>query len=357
MTKSIIHPKRKPADTPPSLVDENGRAVFGTFKSEFPAFNLHQIHNATHLPDALNALKLTQWQAVEVRTENGMLLCAVCDMGLFGKLLHVYLDERDNSVHTFDSTLMPGTVHIAQSLLHGSQSSARFKTGEIRIINELDKNRVRLQGSHRTSKDTLSYDIQMSRISSPSVVSIPFGANRPLYSQKDLFNVRGSVTLNGENIELRPSDKAILDDHRGYYPRRSHYDWLCTMDGAVKDGTLEPFAFNLTCNQSIDQDAYNENLIWNETCSTPLPPVRFIKTPDTFEGGVLPFWRIEDEFGKVNAGFEILGVSPMILHAGLVNIDYYILFGKLCGYVEDEEGNRTVLDGMLGIGEDKTLLF
>ena len=40
-----------------------------------------------------------------------------------------------------------------------------------------------------------------------------------------------------------------------------------------------------------------------------------------------------------------------------VNIDYYITFGELEGYVRDEDGNKYELTGMLGMGEDKSLLL
>ena len=55
--------------------------------------------------------------------------------------------------------------------------------------------------------------------------------------------------------------------------------------------------------------------------------------------------------------FTIDNVNAMLLHAGIVNIDYFITFGTLEGYVCDEQGNKYILDGMVGIGEDKSLLF
>ena len=51
------------------------------------------------------------------------------------------------------------------------------------------------------------------------------------------------------------------------------------------------------------------------------------------------------------------GMNPMVMHAGAVNIDYYVAFGELEGTVRDEDGTEYVLDGMMGMGEDKTMLF
>ena len=47
----------------------------------------------------------------------------------------------------------------------------------------------------------------------------------------------------------------------------------------------------------------------------------------------------------------------MITHAFIINIDYYVAWGVLEGYLRDEEGNKIVLDGMMGMGEDKRLLI
>ena len=59
----------------------------------------------------------------------------------------------------------------------------------------------------------------------------------------------------------------------------------------------------------------------------------------------------------VRIRFTVQGISPMILHAGVISIDYHVSFGELGGYVRDEDGTMYILDGMMGMGEDKTMLF
>ena len=46
-----------------------------------------------------------------------------------------------------------------------------------------------------------------------------------------------------------------------------------------------------------------------------------------------------------------------VTYAVVVNIDYYVAWGELEGYIRDEDGKKYILDGMLGMGEDKTLLL
>ena len=120
---------------------------------------------------------------------------------------------------------------------------------------------------------------------------------------------------------------------------------------------MKYLAFNLTRNQSIDQEKYNENILWLEGKSSLLPPVTFKRNIETKDFKNHAEWIVKDEHDMVNITFKIYSLNPMILHTGLVNIDYYVTFGELEGYLRDEDGKKYVLDGMLGMGEDKTLLL
>jgi hypothetical protein len=124
------------------------------------------------------------------------------------------------------------------------------------------------------------------------------------------------------------------------------------------DGEKKWFAFNLTRNQSIDQDRYNENLIWLENETSLLPPVTFKRSVPTLEFKDGAEWTIQDEHDMVNVVFHVQDVFRMVTHAKpLVNIEYFVTFGELEGYIRDESGKKYILDGMIGIGEDKTLLL
>ena len=60
----------------------------------------------------------------------------------------------------------------------------------------------------------------------------------------------------------------------------------------------------------------------------------------------------------VNVSFQVYDMFRMVVHARpLVNIEYFVAFGELQGYIRDEDGEKYILDGMLGMGEDKDLLL
>ena len=264
--------------------------------------------------------------------------------------------------------------------MNGSVAEAASDAGFVKYVNNFQDGRADLSGKHtgtclitipneekkasESVKDnwgeaTIEYDFKLTNLSDPCVVSIPFpySDNRTLYSQKNFFKAEGKLIINGEEMLSDDESVAIIDDHRGYYPRRAHYDWVTTMGKCDIDGERKYLAFNLTRNQSIDQDKYNENILWLEGKSSLLPPVTFTRSIASKDFTNYSEWTIKDEYDMVNLKFKVRGINPMVLHALVVNIDYYVAWGELEGYIRDEDGKKYILDGMMGMGEDKTMLL
>lgn len=374
----FIDEKRRAVPTPESMVDENGICAFGTFDKEFEKMDLVKLKNPTSLPNCFNRLKLTLWEATEVHLKNGVLLAVVCDMGIFGKTLNVFYDKRTKKVYCWDTNLKSKDTVIAPNLINGAVAEGKTPVSLVRYVNDFQDGKCHLKGQHTgkclitvPQKDktivaaikenygeaTIEYDFTLTRLSKPCVASIPFGKNRPLYSQKDFFKAEGRLVINGEEMLTDEDSAAIVDDHRGYYPRHAHYDWVTTMGKCNVDGEEKWLAFNLTRNQSVDQEKYNENILWLEGKTSILPPITFTRNPESKDFKDYSEWIVKDEHDMVNLKFKVYNMNPMIMHALVVNIDYYVAYGELEGYIRDEDGKKYVLDGMLGMGEDKTLLL
>lgn len=349
--RDVLSKKREAVPTPDNICDELGNCYFGTFDKEFPKMDFLKINKPSSLPNAFNKMKLTLWEATEINFDKVILLTAVCDMGLFGTALTVLYDKRTKKCTSWQEILPSSKAVISDTIINSSETYSKGKKVKVRYVNNFQRGEAIVSGYASDKKSgVIDYRVKLTRVSKPSVVNIPFDANRPLYSQKDLFVVEGYLEVNGERFVADESTAAIIDDHRGYYPRRAHYDWVTTMGKKEIDGKEQYFGFNLTRNQSINQDDYNENLIWFEGDTTLLTPVVFKhKTPF--------LWNIKDTKGMVDVTFDIGDEFLMKLTTGLINIDYHITFGELKGYVCDPDGNKYILDGMAGIGEDKSLVF
>lgn len=356
--RNCIHPLRRSVPTPASLVGEDGQCAFGTFDREFESFHLLRAKHATVLPRFLNRTRLTLWEACEIMLPGGIILAAVCDMSAFGRLLVLWYDAETNGITAFDQTVPASGTHIAPNLLHGAVTHGSGRFGGIRFENRFDEGKARLTATlTNKNRDALRLDFSFTRVSLPSVVSIPFGPNRPLYTQKDLLRAEGALTLNGRTVSSDGNTAAVIDDHRGYYPRRMHYDWASTMVRRDSGGAPYWFGLNLTQNQSTDPEAYNENLIWLTDRTSLLPPVTFRKVPPMKDFVSDSVWTIRDGYGMVDADFRVTASYPILLHAGVVSTDYYITFGSFRGSVRCEDGTVLSLDGLPAIGEDKTMLY
>ena len=349
--KKYLSEKRIAVPTPDNIVDELGNCYFGTFDKEFQKMDFLKVNRPSKLPNIFNKFRLTLWEATEINFDKVILLTAVCDMGLFGTALTVIYDKRTKKCTYWKDMLLPTKAVISDTLINSAETQSKSKKVKIRYVNNFQRGEATVSG-YAADKNAgiVDYRVKLTRVSKPSVVNIPFDANRPLYTQKDLFKVEGYLEFNGERFIADDSTAAIIDDHRGYYPRHAHYDWVTTMGKKEIDGKEQYFGFNLTRNQSINQDDYNENLIWFEGESTLLTPVIFKHISPNL-------WNIKDTKGMVDVSFEIGDEFIMKMKTGILNTDYHITFGELKGYVCDPDGNKYILDGMAGIGEDKTVVF
>lgn len=353
--KSVLSQKRIPVATPESIVDANGKAVFGTFDKEFKNLNLMKVDKqCPYLPNWFNWFRLSMWEAVEVSFKDCLFLIGVSDMGLTNTGLVCFYDKKKRKVTSWKESLFKTKhqIKIAENLLDGATTEALGDDVKFKIVNHFECGEAYITGeAFDEEKGFIEFKFELERVSLPSVVSIPFGENKPLYTQKDLFKCKGYIQINGTRYDSDEDTTAIIDDHKGYYPRFSHYDWVTAMGKREIDGKKQYFGFNLTRNQSVHQTDYNENLIWFDGKTSRLTPVRF-------EHLEYNKWRVKDVYGMVDIIFDIGDRCLIRIIAGpFMDINYHITFGEISGYVCDEDGNKYIVDGMGGIGEDKTMMY
>ena len=342
-----ISEKRIPVESPKDLVDENGNAIFGTFKDPIEQINLLKTKKPCgKMPDSMKKNRLTRWEAFEISMDEGALVSAVYDMGIIGFSICAWYSKEEKKVYKWVDLGSPKKMTVADTLY---SSITEHKKKEMYYVIENDFGNGKVHGKAKKSGKCGDFEFDMSgvRICPPSIVNIPLGPNRPLYTEKDIFQATGYVLINGKRYETNSNSYIIIDDHKGYYPFKAHYDWLTGMEQIEIDGEKKCFSFNLTWNQSIDRDAYNENYIWVDNSMTPLPPVKF-------EHPKKNVWTIKDEYGHVDLSYTIDDVLPIVLHLGIIDLAYYLTFGIIKGTLKDLNGKVYTLDGMLGIGEDKT---
>lgn len=359
MKHYAISEARYPAPTPKSIV-EDGKVHFGTFDAPFENINLLDCHKpcGPKMPDFLKRIRLTEWEAFEVNMDEGSLISAVYLLGPIGFSIMVWYDKAEKKVYSWRNIVGKSKAKVASQLVNDT-CELKTKKSDYKIINDFLNGKAACKGFSKGKSGAFEIDMKFERLSPLANGVMPLAQNKDgsfrnaLYSEKDFFKASGKIVVNGKTYETNERSVGIIDDHKGYYPFKAHYDWLTTMGKLEIDGKEQFFAFNLTRNQSVDQENYNENVIWLEGKSYPLPPVIF-----THKDGKKKTdeWYVKDERGAgiVDITFKIEDVFYMPIHVGLVDVYYALPFGKIYGYVVDETGKKYVVDGMAGIGEDKT---
>lgn len=343
-----ISQKRVPVDAPEFLVNKaTGKAVFGTFKSEIPNINLLDSKGIYPLGKVFNKFRYTHWEALELHFDECAIVSAVYNMGIIGFSIVVLFDKANKEIKRWIN-FVPGKKAKVAKNLFGTVTEQKTSKMDYKLHNMFQEGYAAAKIKATDKKHgEIDIDVKVINISDPSVVNIPFGENISLYSQKNLFRAEGIITVNGETFTSNENSVAIIDDHKGFYPFRAHYDWLTTMGTKEIDGKKQYIGFNLTRNQSISQHDYNENWLWLEGKGFPLPPVSFVKINKSV-------WEIKDAQGIVDLKFEIDNTFPLKFNIGLIYIKYYLPFGKLSGNITNIDGKVYNFDGMLGIAEDKT---
>lgn len=353
-----VSDKRFPAPTPDKIV-ENGEVHYGTFDAPFNELNLLDAKNPCgKMPSFMKSGRLVEWEAFEVEMDEGTLISAVYNTNGMGFSIFVWHDKAENKIYSWRNLVPKRRAKVAKQLV-SDYSYCKTKHSEYRINNDFLHGKASAKGYTKGKNGTFSIDIKFERISPLANGVMPLAKNKdgsfrnPLYSEKDFFKATGTITLNGKAYVTNERSVGIIDDHKGYYPYRAHYDWLTTMGKINVDGEEKYFAFNLTRNQSVDQFNYNENVIWCGDESFPLPPVVFKHKDDKKKARE---WHIIDEGGGdiVNVTFKIKNVFYMPMHLGIIDCYYALPFGEISGFVTDIHGKQYSVDGMVGVGEDKT---
>lgn len=343
----FLSKKRLPVETPKNLVDENGKIAIGTFDQPFKNLNLMEAKKPYGYPMSkrMKKLRMKDWEAIEISLDEGLLASDIYCVGPLAYNAIIYFEYATGKIYRWTTIFSPNKQTRHSTLL---DSEMYCKAGKsYNHFKNIYKDGKAIY--HAEAKDKklgeIKIDIELTNISDASNVFIPMGKNSGVYSQKNFFRAKGKVVWNDKEIHTNENTMAIIDDHKAFYPFKMHYYWLTGIGVADIDGKKQPLAFNLCRNQSINQDDYNENLLWLENKSFVLPPVKFELQKDS--------WRVFDEHGMVDVKIDLAKERfRMFVPLGIFKMDYGIPFGKLSGYIKDYDGKKYDVSSLGCMGED-----
>lgn len=333
------------------LVKSDGKFDFGTFNSPIPNVNMYDAYRPLGYlaPKWFENYRLKEWEAFQAGNEDIFILGAVYNVKVAVLLYLIIYDKKYDKLYEYSEIINPSKATIGKGLLD-SVTKGESKKCYMHYNNNLNNGIINVSAyiEHIGKLPKIKLEFKAYHTTEPIVICQPFGENRGLYSHKNFMPMEGYILIEDEKIVFdEHSSHMIIDDHKGYYPYNMKYDWVT---GWGKDEALNDFAFNLTDNQILDHEKYNENCIWYDGKMNVLPPIKVERQYNDDE-----IWRIKDEYDMVNLNFHIDKKTKIKFNCLVVASDYEAPFGRYEGYLRLPDNKKVAIKSCFGIGEKKRI--
>lgn len=332
------------------LVDSEGIFNFGTFNNPIENINMLDAHKPLNLklPKFIKNYKLKEWEAFQAGNDDFFIIGAIYNAKAIALNILTVYDRKNNKFYNYRKFCKPSSQIIGNGLID-SITKYESKNHKFIYYNNLNEGKITIDIDikNKSAIHEFKLNIIAYHNTEPIVICQPFDKNRALYSHKALMPMEGSMIIGDKKTEFNIDNSfTIIDDHKGYYPKTVKYDWVTGYCYYEKYGLI---GFNLTDNQIINHEKYNENCIWIDGKMHILPPVKFERTYNNKE-----VWNITDKYDMLNIRFYPQKKYSIKFNAFFIYLDYESPFGNFEGYIKTNSGTKVNINDFFGIGEKKT---
>lgn len=337
-------------DAPERLV-LNGATLFGSWLGIPGQANLIDARPYPFpLPRAIKRFRLKEWQAIQAGDSEWFIMAVLYDAKFISMASLDVWNRAEKRSYGFRRLFLGSRFSLPDNL-DFAETSIGSPGDRLSIVTDLSKGWLTLEARSKSRKTpidlALRFDLAPKKCF-PFSVCMPLGLNRAIYSTKALFPCSGTIVASGPAHHFDfATASGILDNHKGYYPYRLHYDWVTGFGVDASGGRI---GFNLTDNQVRDQVTYNENRLWVDGRVDALPPVKI-----TRPNGPESPWIIQDTEGMVDLIFHPEAAHEIKVRLGIAEIDYAGPFGRFEGRLRAATGEMIDASSLYGMGEDKNV--
>jgi hypothetical protein len=338
----------------PDAAVSGGAFALGRYGTPFRRANMLDVSHPFHyrVPRVLKNWRLKEWQAYQFGDSRWFFHASLYNAKSCSFVLFLAWD-RERKKRYLIRRMLPGSIFRFSESLTGSDVYYRGARSLIESACDFDSGSMQLTVAHgsRAPERRFSGRFRFAcspKAAAPSVVCLPLGLNRAMYSAKMLMPMEGEFSIGGESHRFEgPSSMGIVDDQKGYYPYRMRYDWV---SGFGADARGRRLGFNLNDNQVRDQSRYSENCMWINNKVWPLPPVKVTRPQ-----GPAGEWIIQDTQGMVDLVFVPELANDTHFNLGVIENDYHGPLGSFRGTIGNGEGDKIKAELLYGVGEKEYL--
>lgn len=322
----------------------DGKFNFGTYNKPLKNINpLESKISKLPFPKVIKNIRLKEWNAFQLGNDRFFIFIAIMDIKKIVQFIINIYDKYENKSYQYEKKITPWSIKIPNSL-YNSNLIYKSSSINIEIKNELNKDFLKLQFNINKNEDLpniVGSFTALTEGTQPMVAAIPFNNYNGMYSHKRNCIMEGNLIIGDNSYEFE-KDKSffIIDEQKGYYPYIMKWDWV-TASYYNDEGDL--IGFNLTKNQSLDEEIYNENCIWINENIYLLPPVKFYRDEGT--------WYIYDLDDVVNLSFNPIIENRINKNILFVHSKYNGPFGLFNGHVKLTD-RKVIIKEVFGMGEN-----
>ena len=327
---------------------ENGNPLTGTWNKAFEEVDLLKIRRPYKypMPRWARDYRIKERQCFSVQDDRYMLEAVFYNFKLY-RMIQVLLYDKESGQKFVFNKIKPGGRSFPNSLANTSLDS--HSSGfYFRIHSWLDADTIGLDinieaASRRPSLTVhLSFNLNSCDVT-PMVVSMGVSDRRIIYAYKTFAGVNGDIVFGGQHIILnQKTSSGFFCDYKGFYPYQLKTAVCCAM-GFIEN---RRFGFHIAENQTRETNRNNENVLWVNGKSTPLPHVRI-----TMPNGPDAEWIIQDLEGMVDLTFTPKEQNKSGINFFITKAEYNAPLGLFNGMLVNSEGEQIQIKNLYGKGE------
>ncbi|MCL2193683.1 MAG: DUF2804 domain-containing protein [Treponema sp.] len=341
-TREILAPRATPI--------ENGMPLTGTWDKAFAHVNLLDIQKPYKYPFPrwLRGSRIKEWEGFSVQNERFCLEAFLGNFKMFQTTKIFLYNKETEETYVFEKMSFRKSWQLPQKLENASVE-CRASGFFFRIHTWLKANTIKLDIDIAATKKQPAFTTHLSfamgsRDVSPLVVSLNLAERRNMYVFKALAAVRGDIVLDGKHASLDPARcTGIFRDYKGFFPYRMKFT---SCGGMGFDDEDRRYGFHIVENQARETRKNNENVLWLNGRSTPLPPVLI-----TMPGGPESDWVIQDMDGMVDLVFTPKTANRFKANLMIAKGDFFAPMGYYNGMLVSAKGEQVQVRNQWGIGE------
>ncbi len=341
-------------NNPPEKIVQKGKAIFGDFNSPprwLSIQHLKQPFSIMPLPNFITKSRIRTNLGFSFVFEGYEGSIEIVD-GIYFCFAEIILLDKD-SKRKFSYRLLkikPRTIPVsAQKVVIRCSKKSRFilikwdyEKDLFSIVCKVDKDRLRPCFHFAFSAD-------LSKEKSGTLVSVvPCPTQRRCCATHSVsMQLEGSIAPASAVLTANP----FVDKGLGLLSvRRSFYNLRTLSESIVLQGFVNGKSIQLTLytstQEAVDSDVYNENVLFVDNKTTPLPPVKI-----THPKGVKNKWIVQDTESMVDLIFSPAYSINRANSIFVLRTAYTFLLGTCEGTVTDKKGESYPIKGMSAIAK------